>query len=296
MGRSKLQAWVRSLTLLASVGAPTFAIAADLLPPPPPPPMLPPPVEVGGGWYLRGDVGVGAAQYEDIVLRTSVPVSSDYHTEGHSMSDQFFAGAGLGYQFGSFFRADVTGEYRGGARLGFVDVYSGCYAGSNPCAPGTGLDHNTANLSSVVVLANGYFDLGTWYGVTPYIGGGVGSAFHRVTGFTDIGAGTAMGGMGIAKEKHSSGLAWALQAGVSYDVTQNFKVDVGYRYLNMGNVSSGNVSCYNDGCTAPYSYKFKDVTSHDVKIGVRYLLGGPVAMPLPPLAPAYEPGPLVRKY
>lgn len=292
MGRSKLSAWMRSLTLLASVGAPSFAIAADLLPPPPPPPM-PEPVEIGGGWYLRGDVGVGAAQYDNIVLRTTDYVPSDYHTEGHALSDQFFAGAGFGYQFGSFFRADVTGEYRGGSRLSFVDVYNGYYGNGTP---GTGLDYNTANLSSVVVLANGYFDLGTWFGITPYIGGGVGSAFHRVHGFTDIGAGTAMGGMGIAKEKQSSSLAWALHAGVAYDITQNFKVDVGYRYMNLGDVATGNVNCYNSGCSSPYSYKVRDVTSHDVKIGLRYLLGGPVAAPLPPLAPSYEPGPLVRKY
>ena len=36
------------------VGAP--ALAADLLPPPPPPPPpLAAPVEIGSGWYLRGD-------------------------------------------------------------------------------------------------------------------------------------------------------------------------------------------------------------------------------------------------
>ncbi len=38
---------------LGLLGAP--ALAADLLPPPPPPPPLPAPVEVGSGWYLRGD-------------------------------------------------------------------------------------------------------------------------------------------------------------------------------------------------------------------------------------------------
>jgi opacity protein-like surface antigen len=56
MARSKLVALVRTLTLAASVGAPSLAAAADLLPPPPPPPYAPP-IEVGGGWYLRGDVG-----------------------------------------------------------------------------------------------------------------------------------------------------------------------------------------------------------------------------------------------
>lgn len=290
MSRFKLSVLARSLTLLASVGAPCFAQAADLLPPPPPPP-LPAPVEVGGGWYLRGDVGVGATSLHSVELRTTGAIPPGYHNDGATLGDQFFAGGGVGYQFNNFLRADVTAEYRGGGHLSFTDVYNGFYGDGTP---GTGLDYNTGHLSSVVVMANGYVDLGCWYGLTPYIGGGAGQAFHRLSGFTDIGAGTAAGGFGTAKQKDTSSFAWNLQAGVSYDITPNFKVDVGYRYMNLGHFSTGTVSCYNSGCSDSYGYKIKDITSHDVKIGLRYMLGG-VAAPLPPV---YEPppGPIVRKY
>ena len=40
----------------------------------------------------------------------------------------------------------------------------------------------------------------------------------------------------------------------------------------------------------------KDIEAHDVKIGLRYYLGGLVAAPLPPLMPEPIPGPPVRKY
>ena len=36
-------------------------------------------------------------------------------------------------------------------------------------------------------LANAYFDLGTWYGVTPFVGGGVGVAVHRARNAFDNG-------------------------------------------------------------------------------------------------------------
>jgi opacity protein-like surface antigen len=117
-----------------------------------------------------------------------------------------------------------------------------------------------------------------------------------VSGFNDTGAGAATGGYGYAPSKNTTSLAWAAQAGISYNVTPRFKVDVGYRYLDMGSAKTGAVTCLNDGCAVPTSYKIKDITSHDVKIGVRYLLGGVAEIPLPPLAPAYEPGPIVRKY
>jgi opacity protein-like surface antigen len=52
------------------------ALAADLLPPPPP--MAPPPlpVEVGAGWYLRGDVGVGSLDFDNFVGVDTTPPSS----------------------------------------------------------------------------------------------------------------------------------------------------------------------------------------------------------------------------
>ena len=298
MSRSTLSALVRSLTLLASVGAPCLAHAADLLPPPPPEP-LPPPIEVGGGWYLRGDVGVGVLDVGEIrtTLGKGYELPSGYTIDNHQFGEQFFAGAGVGYQFNGFLRGDITGEYRGGSGFSYVESFDNFDEYGNKS---TGIDYHTGHLRSILVLANGYFDLGTWCGLTPYIGGGIGTAFHRVAGHVDIGAGSALGGFGSAKAQDTTSLAWAAHAGITYHVTPNFLVDVGYRFVDMGSVKSGPVVCVNSDACAAASYKFKDIISHDVRIGLRYLIGGGVvgAAPLPSLAPAYEPapGPLVRKY
>lgn len=299
MSRPTLSAWLRSLTLLASVGAPCLVQAADLLPPPPEP--LPPPVEIGGGWYLRGDVGVGAVHVEEIVTSTNYGgLPNGYVIDQQAVGDQFFAGGGVGYQFGAFFRADVTAEYRGGGKLGFSDSYNIFDINGqvfNPDGtPYKGINLYSGHLSSIVVMANGYIDLGTWHGITPYVGGGVGAAFHEVKGFTDIGAGGAAGGFGIGTDKHTTSLAWAAQAGVSYSVTPNLKLDLGYRYLNLGHAGAGPVRCFNDpGCSLA-TYKVKELTSHDVKIGMRWLLDTGYVAPLPALAPDYPPGPIARKY
>ncbi|KQP33931.1 porin [Methylobacterium sp. Leaf104] len=282
MRRTKLTSLARSITLIASVAAPCLAQAADLLPPLPPEP-LPPPVEIGGGWYLRGDVGAGAVEVNKIVTRRQDGyLPPTYQIEQKAVSGSFFAGGGVGYQFNAFLRGDITGEYRGGSRLNFSDstLETPTYKY---------LDYYNANLASVVVMANGYIDLGTWYGVTPYIGGGVGSAFHHVSGFNDIGP----AGSGIAREKYSSTFAWSAQAGLAYSVTPNLKLELGYRYSNLGSVKLGAINCFNNGCDLPYSYTAKDITSHDVKVGMRWLLGGAA-----PLVASYapEPGPLVRKY
>lgn len=281
MRRSKLSALVRSITLLASVGAPCLVHAADLLPPLPPEPL---PVEIGGGWYLRGDVGAGSTVVGNVETYTPGQSLPDgYSIDQKAAQSQFFAGGGVGYAFNNFFRADVTAEYRGGGSIAFVERFN--------LNGGIGLDYDKANLSSVVTMANGYIDLGTWYGVTPYVGGGVGAAFHSVTGFYDIGAGNAAGGFGVAAGKQTTTFAWSAQAGLAYSVTPNLKLELGYRYMNLGNVNLGTIQCYNS-CSGT-SYTVKDVTSHDVKIGMRWLLGGVV-----PVVADYrpEPAPLMRKY
>ena len=37
-------------------------------------------------------------------------------------------------------------------------------------------DNDQGAVSSAVFLANGYVDIGTWWGVTPFVGAGVGGA------------------------------------------------------------------------------------------------------------------------
>ena len=291
--------------LLATVS--TAALAADLMPAPvlAPPPAYP--VEVGGGWYLRGDVGVGdldlrrfdgvdSAEFRAFAPETTV--AGYYRPELKSLGSQAFVGAGIGYQLNNWVRFDATAEYRGGSTLRFAESYAGGTFGGVPVR---GLDFYHGNLSSVVALANVYFDLGTWHGVTPFVGAGIGGAFHHLSGMYDLGAGTAAGGAGTFADHDTTSLAWALHAGLGYSVTPNLKLEVAYRYLNMGNVDSGGLRCFN--VAAPNvcpgtTYSFKDIESHDIKIGMRWMLGGPVAAPVMAEAPllAPPPGPLVRKY
>ena len=308
MARSKLFVLARSLTLAASVGAPCLAHAADLIPPPPPPPM-PPPVEVGGGWYLRGDIG--ASIYERPTYY--VPDDKTLNFFGTSQGTGLFAGVGVGYQFNSFLRGDVTGEYRStGLRLNsYSDFgYSDCNDWGCKDVKGRSYNSNAGNFASAVVLANVYADLGTFYGVTPFVGGGVGVAFNYLNGFSDTGITKTVvtdewghqktysgASGGVYKDSSKSSLAWALHAGLAYDVTPNFKVELAYRYLNLGQAKTGVLNCFCGDTLTPM--KVKDLESHDIKIGLRYLLGGGfVAAPLPPIAPDFQPapGPLVRKY
>jgi opacity protein-like surface antigen len=293
MGRCKPLALARIFTLAAGVGVPGLVQAADLLPPPPMP-MPPPPVEVGGGWYLRGDVGVGLTDLRKTIAAdvSSPPMPYDYASIQDTVGDQIFVGAGVGYQFNPWLRFDVTGEYRSQAEWKFLaeDHTGGSATG--------GYNVTSGKFSSVVALANGYIDLGTWYGVTPFVGAGVGVAHHMFGPVMDQGFGTYAGGIGHGPEKDKTNFAWAAHAGLSYAVSPNLKLEVAYRYLNMGTAETGVVGCL-PSCALRTVYKAKDLESQDFKIGMRWMLGGPAIIPAPaPIAyePPPPPAPIVRKY
>jgi opacity protein-like surface antigen len=82
-----------------AVAASASSLAADLLPPPPMVPLAPPPLLEASGWYLRGDVGVSAYQRGKFSSTDQPPVQFIQQDFGSGA----FAGAGVGYQFNSWF-------------------------------------------------------------------------------------------------------------------------------------------------------------------------------------------------
>jgi len=252
----------------------TAAFAADLGPPPPPYQYQPPVPLVESsatGWYLRGDVGVGAIGNTSVkYLPNPLNPPNNFAFHDESMGDTTFFGAGVGYQLNNWLRFDVTGEYRSKADVDAFGIYT--FGG------GTFGDSYHAFLSSGVFLANAYVDLGTWWCLTPFVGAGVGGAYNMLSNFTDTGIGTS--GTGVGPFAAAWSPAWAIHAGVAYNVTPNFSVELAYRYLNYGSITDS-INC-TGGCN-PDSYKFDHLSSQDFMLGVRWLLQSapaPVVMPL----------------
>jgi opacity protein-like surface antigen len=134
-----------------AAGLTTMARAADL----PPPPQLEPPAVDFSGWYLRADVGVGAASLTKFTPTFAGTTPAGFTVDEKHLDDSAFAGVGAGYKFNSWLRFDVTGEYRTSQRFQAVEH--------------AGLFYDTYNgsIQSTVLLANGYFDLGKGCGFTP---------------------------------------------------------------------------------------------------------------------------------
>jgi opacity protein-like surface antigen len=78
-------------------------------------------------------------------------------------------------------------------------------------------------------------------------------------------------GVAFANTHSDSSFAWAINAGLSYDVTQNFTIDLAYRYLDIGDAESGTVHPDNGGSFPATG--FDNVHSSDIMLAARYKFG-----------------------
>ena len=234
----------------------------------------PPPAPSGRTWYLKGTIGAGNNEVGS--MWNEVYERDGGFTIGHAdMKTSAFYGLGIGVEYNRWLRFDLTGEYRGK----YLFIGNDRYNRGGPCpGPDCGANSFTADIESWVGLANAYIDLGTWRGLTPYVGGGVGIASVSVLGLEDVN--TPNAGIGFGADHTETNFAWALYAGVSYDVTSQFTMDLGYRYLDLGDARSGTVTAY-DGSGSYSGQELRDLTSHDLMLSARWRLDQPVASYMP---------------
>lgn len=112
-------------------------------------------------------------------------------------------------------------------------------------------------LKSQSLMLNGYYDFKNTSKFTPYVSAGVGvtrvknatQAFFEPENITDT----------------DNSFTWAAGLGVAYKVTENVALDLGYRYVDAGEVefNSYPIEGINFKTTA-------DLASHDYSLGIRY--------------------------
>jgi opacity protein-like surface antigen len=259
------------------------ALAVDL----PPAPSLEPLEEPGApqfnGWYLRGDIGVGfEATTPDLVYSPDPLAGGAFSSSAYqgfantSISPSGLVDIGAGYQVNSWFRGDVTLEFRDGGAL------QSRYTLNDPATKTQFADFLHGSVSSVVAMINGYVSPGTWYGFTPFVGVGVGFAHNSLYGMSNqeqttingVPAGSAGGSFGNGS---TNNFAWGVMAGLDFNVTETLKLELGYRYLDRGKIGSGGSNCLSGagGCGGPASKisSSNTLASNDFRIGLIWTIG-----------------------
>ena len=197
----------------------------------------------------------------DTGLRVTDVWESREQFDDARFSKPFSYGFGMGYQFNNFLRTDLTTDFFNSSFDADSSIGRAC-PGENA---GTGCDFtHDSGYNAISVMANGYVDLGTYAGFTPYIGAGVGATNVQ---WDDLKTrATCVDGAGVCGDtsqgdpvrnpgEESWRFTYALMAGASYDLTNRVKLDIGYRYSD---IDGGKMFGYNDAdasftgpCRAP---------------------------------------------
>ncbi len=226
-------------------------------------------VEFGTGWYIRGDIAYA---------NEAAPVLPNTDLSGRLSAMSL--GLGFGYKFNNWIRADLVGDYRSPYKSYSTGTSKTCITqlttiafvptttATDDCSP-----HNSASVRQWDLLQNVYVDLGTWYGVTPYIGAGAGLSFTRTTTTTKwymsngVPYQVTTDGFYYNWDTNSSIMsykfAWAIMAGAAYQLSDNAFLDIGYRYVNLGTFTTTSSS----GASVT---KKDDV--QEFRVGVRYMI------------------------
>ncbi|MGH6838536.1 MAG: outer membrane protein [Methylocella sp.] len=233
-------------------------------------------VDFASNWYVRGDLAYAAETYPDII-----PASP-------SVLNTFSAGIGMGYKVNNYFRTDLIIDYRSQIHaLGsdatncFINVANPSPLQPNP-QPATCNGNFDTEIHRSDLLANGYIDLGTWDGFTPYIGAGAGFTWARINqsvnftfnglpcqascGFTNGGNIVTFADFDHSQSSMTYRFAWAVMAGVSIAMTDHALLDVGYRYLDLGSFTSLS--------SVTGTFVTQRIRANELRAGVRYMIDG----------------------
>ena len=243
-----------------------------------------------GPCYFRADVGYSISRDPKVKWPVSNGVWTDANVDNivdagevasvfvgdavtdTSLENTWFGGAGIGCGSGSRgLRAELMFNAHGERKLkGEPLTY-------DPGPPVTSVGPYTPNpiddplhtsIRTYSSMVNVYHDIGRFGSVTPYVGAGVGLAYNKMSEvyFTDNPALTNR----IEGEGKLS-LAWALMAGIGWQVSDRAVLDVGYRYFDFGKAQSGRVD--NLGFVNP-RVVVDELAAHEIKVGLRFHVGG----------------------
>jgi len=222
-----------------------------------------------GGWYLRGDIGYSHMALKGVeYYQGSATLTGDF--EKYDLGESWMLGGGIGYQVTDYMRVDLTANHH------FAADFDGSSArGVTNCGTATGVCNysDTGDLAVTTLLANAYLDLGNYSGFTPYAGAGIGGAvvhWSSIENDETCVSGDCTGSPGDSSHDGNGEwrFAYALHAGVSYDIRPNLKLDTGYTFTH---VEGGEMFSFEPGNANSGAQGFDGgIKIHTVRAGLRW--------------------------
>lgn len=230
------------------------------------------PAPMGPSIYVRLDGGY--ATHDD----PGMVEDGIYDLVDTGIGETWTLGGGIGRYFTPNLRGDVTYDHR------FEAETHGTNLDSASTLPGV----RSFGLESDVVLFNAYYDFDRGSRFSPYIGVGLGVTNNKTTTGT---VSSACGCTGTIEADSEAHVAAALMAGFTaklrggqtvvegsskdgpmvVDSGRSLYLDVGYRFLYLGEAHSGPVTMVtNTGSVISNDPTVDSIHAHELRVGLRY--------------------------
>ena len=226
-------------------------------------------------FYLHIDGGYSWAGQPDITeTQVCGNCSTTYDLTDTTLDDTWTLGGGVGMNLTNRIRADITYDH----------LFSADAEGW--LGEGALIGMRKFDVSSDVFLANLYYDFDFGSRITPYIGAGIGFARNKTgsgtvedcgctVGTIESGSNTefaaaAMAGVSITLRHGEQVMGGIKDAPVIVDTGRKLVLDIGYRYLYLGDAETGPVT--RAGVNYSDDPVVESMDAHQIRVGLRYNL------------------------
>jgi opacity protein-like surface antigen len=213
-------------------------------------------------WYVRGDFGVGRF---GTMNGKGDAEGTPFAVDGLSFETIYSGSVGFGRYATPHVRLGLDVEYR--------HQSSSKFNTGNPSSVRelTNLGTIPLELTTTSVMFNAVYDFSPRRRFSPYVGGGIGWAFHTL----DLNGSsyTNADGTGTVNVDSSSSNSFAANVvtGVSFNIRQGLYLDMGYKFSYLGDAEMHFSYTHPGALPDPDpTIELSDIMTHEFKIGLRY--------------------------
>jgi opacity protein-like surface antigen len=226
------------------------------------------------GFYTSLKAGVSDTKFDNTEYQSNPEVDVDLTYHNKDVDETVYPNIALavGFDFSKISkinaRAELEYTYKDKVKFtpqtDLLVITTPDFSDSEPAPEGfPGLFEN--ELRSQSLMLNAYYDFKNTSKFTPYLGAGVGVT--RIKNKQALNPELFM--ENDSESDTSNTFTWSANVGVAYQVTENVALDLGYRYVDAGEIEFNTNNSFFFGPEANMKTT-ADLVSHDYSLGIRY--------------------------